>query len=73
MPEVHRRCSRIIARRRCAVPLQAPLRIPQTLTEVTGPAGCWERLMGEAAADLTRQHAGTPLGQRIIVQGRVSG
>lgn len=52
-------------------PLQAPLRVPQTLTEVTGPAGCWERLMGDAVADMTRQHAGTPLGQRIIVQGRV--
>jgi protocatechuate 3,4-dioxygenase beta subunit len=52
-------------------PGHAPLRIPQTLTEVTGPAGCWERLMGEAAADLTAQHAGTPLGQRILVQGQV--
>jgi protocatechuate 3,4-dioxygenase beta subunit len=52
-------------------PLQARVPIRQTLTEVTGPAGCWERLMGESVADLTRQQAGTPLGQRIIVQGRV--
>jgi protocatechuate 3,4-dioxygenase beta subunit len=52
-------------------PLQAPLPIVQTLTEVSGPAGCWERLMGAAVADLTHQHAGTPLGQRIIVQGHV--
>jgi protocatechuate 3,4-dioxygenase beta subunit len=52
-------------------PLHAPLRIPQTLTEITGPAGCWERLMGPAAADMTRQHSGAPLGQRIIVRGRV--
>jgi protocatechuate 3,4-dioxygenase, beta subunit len=52
-------------------PLQAPLPIAQTLTEVSGPAGCWERLMGAAVADLTRQRAGTPLGQRIIVQGHV--
>ena len=52
-------------------PLEAPLPITQTLTEVSGPAGCWGRLMGAAAADLTRQHAGTPLGQRIIVQGHV--
>lgn len=52
-------------------PVHAPLRIPQTVTEVTGPTGCWERLMGEAAADLTAQHAGTPIGQRIVVQGRV--
>ena len=47
------------------------VRIPQTLTEVTGPANCWERLMGPALADLTTQHAGAPLGQRIIISGRV--
>jgi protocatechuate 3,4-dioxygenase beta subunit len=47
------------------------VRIPQTLTETTGPADCWERLMGPALADLTTQHAGAPLGQRIIVSGRV--
>jgi protocatechuate 3,4-dioxygenase beta subunit len=52
-------------------PLQAPLPLSQTLTELTGPIDCWERLMGSALADLTRQHAGTPLGQRIIVQGHV--
>jgi protocatechuate 3,4-dioxygenase beta subunit len=51
---------------------RAPLvRIPQTLTEVTGPGGCWDRLMGPAAADLTTQHGAMPLGQRIIVTGRV--
>lgn len=54
-------------------PTQAPLRIPQTLTETTGPSGeaCWEKLMGPAAADLTKQHKGQPLGERIIVSGRV--
>jgi protocatechuate 3,4-dioxygenase beta subunit len=52
-------------------PLHAPLCVPQTLTEITGPADCWGRLMGEAATDMTRQHSGAPLGQRIIVQGRV--
>jgi protocatechuate 3,4-dioxygenase, beta subunit len=52
-------------------PVHAPLRIPQTLTEIAGPADCWERLMGPAIADLTRQHSGTPLGQRIVVRGRV--
>jgi len=52
-------------------PLQAPVRIPQTITEVTGPAGCWENLMGGALADLTTQHKGTPIGQRIVVSGRV--
>jgi protocatechuate 3,4-dioxygenase beta subunit len=52
-------------------PSQPPVRVPQTLTEVTGPAACWERLMGEALADLTAQHEGPPQGQRIIVSGRV--
>lgn len=50
----------------------APLvRAPVTLTEVTGPTGCWDRLMGPAAVDLTVQHEGMPQGQRIIVAGRV--
>ncbi|QUD89185.1 protocatechuate 3,4-dioxygenase subunit beta [Phenylobacterium montanum] len=51
-------------------PRQPLVRIPQTLTETTGPAD-WSRLMGGAMADLTKQHAGEPLGQRIIVSGRV--
>jgi protocatechuate 3,4-dioxygenase beta subunit len=52
-------------------PLLPPIRIPQTLTETTGPAGCWDALMGGALADLTMQHAGEPIGQRITVSGRV--
>lgn len=52
-------------------PLQPPLVIPQTLTETTGPGGCWDRLMGSSLADLTKQHEAEPLGQRIIVSGRV--
>ncbi|WOF43054.1 protocatechuate 3,4-dioxygenase subunit beta [Sphingopyxis indica] len=52
-------------------PSQPLVRIPQTLTEMTGPAGCWDRLMGSAMADLTAHHKGSPLGQRIIVSGRV--
>lgn len=51
-------------------PLEAPVRIPQTLTETTGPTQ-WTRLMGGTMADLTTQHRGAPLGQRIIVAGRV--
>lgn len=44
--------------------------IPQTLSELTGPVyGHSDVQPGEA--DLTRQHAGEPLGERIIVQGRV--
>jgi protocatechuate 3,4-dioxygenase beta subunit len=52
-------------------PSQPLVRIPQTLTEITGPAGCWDKLMGPTVADLTRQHKGQPHGQRIIVSGRV--
>ena len=51
-------------------PRQAPLLIPQTLTEVTGPS-YWSRLMGPAMADLTAQHKAEPQGQRIVVTGRV--
>jgi protocatechuate 3,4-dioxygenase beta subunit len=51
-------------------PSQPLVRIPQTLTETTGPND-WARLMGPAMADLTAQHAGVPQGQRIIVAGQV--
>lgn len=51
-------------------PSQPLVRIPQTLTETTGPND-WARLMGPAMADLTAQHAGAPQGQRIIVAGQV--
>jgi protocatechuate 3,4-dioxygenase beta subunit len=54
--------------------LRAPRRpltlLPQLLTEVTGPL-LGEGRLGELDHDLTRQHAGEPLGQRIIVHGRV--
>jgi protocatechuate 3,4-dioxygenase, alpha subunit len=44
--------------------------IPHTLSEITGPAYPYGRI--EATDnDLTVQHAGEPLGERIIVQGRV--
>jgi protocatechuate 3,4-dioxygenase beta subunit len=51
-------------------PKRPPFRLEQTLTEVTGPifAGGWA---GPDAADLTRGHQGPPLGERIIVTGRV--
>jgi protocatechuate 3,4-dioxygenase beta subunit len=52
-------------------PLKPLVRIPQTLTEVTGPGPAWERLLGPAMLDMTRQHKGEPIGQRIIVSGRV--
>jgi protocatechuate 3,4-dioxygenase beta subunit len=58
---------------RTRAPSQPLVRIPQTLTETTGPAGedVWAKLMGPAAADLTRQYAGAPLGERIVLSGRV--
>lgn len=52
-------------------PRQPLVRIPQTLTETTGPGRVWDRLMGPAMQDLTAQHKGEPIGQRIIVSGRV--
>ena len=52
-------------------PREPLVHIPQTLTETTGPGGCWDRLMGPAMADLTAQHAAMPQGQRIIVAGSV--
>ncbi|HKA68307.1 MAG TPA: protocatechuate 3,4-dioxygenase subunit beta [Actinomycetes bacterium] len=44
--------------------------LPHSLTEVTGPLLGADRV-GELDHDLTRQHAGEPLGERIIVHGRV--
>ena len=44
--------------------------IPHTLSELTGPVYPYGR-METGDNDLTRQHAGEPLGERIIVQGRV--
>jgi protocatechuate 3,4-dioxygenase, beta subunit len=54
-------------------PTQPLVPIPHTLTETTAPAGekIWEKLMGPAVTDLTRQHKGEPLGERIVVSGRV--
>jgi protocatechuate 3,4-dioxygenase beta subunit len=44
--------------------------LPQRLTEVTGPLFGEDRV-SELDHDLTRQHADAPLGQRIVVHGRV--
>jgi protocatechuate 3,4-dioxygenase beta subunit len=51
-------------------PGQPLVPLPQNLTEITGPA-FGDRPLAATDADLTRQHAGTPLGQRIIVHGQV--
>lgn len=46
--------------------------LPHTLTELTGPI-YGEGAVGPLDNDLTRQHAGEPLGERIIVAGRLLG
>jgi protocatechuate 3,4-dioxygenase beta subunit len=45
-------------------------RIDQTLSEVTGPTFTTD-WAGPSNADLTHQHKGEPIGERIIVAGRV--
>jgi len=57
--------TRLRAPRRPLVPL------PRGMTELTGPVLGEERVE-PGDADLTRQHAGEPLGERIIVFGRVT-
>jgi protocatechuate 3,4-dioxygenase beta subunit len=52
-------------------PSRPLVRIPQTLTEITGPGSVWSRLLGPEMIDMTRQHPGEAIGQRIIVSGRV--
>jgi len=44
--------------------------LPHTLSEITGPL-FGDSPLAENDNDLTRQHAGEPLGERIIVSGRV--
>ena len=51
-------------------PLQPLVLLPHRLTEITGPL-LWAERITPADADLTIQHAGEPLGQRITVNGRV--
>jgi protocatechuate 3,4-dioxygenase beta subunit len=54
--------------------LRAPKRplvsLPETLSELTGPV-YGEGDVGESDNDLTRQFAGEPLGERIVVTGRI--
>ena len=51
-------------------PSQPLVALPQSLTEVTGPVFGPDDLK-PTDSDLTRQHAGEPIGERIIVTGRV--
>ena len=51
-------------------PKQPLIILPHTMTEMSGPVYGHE-VLREFDNDLTRQHAGEPQGERIIVQGRV--
>lgn len=51
-------------------PRQPLVFLPHTLSEVTGPVYGHNQISA-TDSDLTRQHAGEPLGERIIVSGRV--
>lgn len=51
-------------------PKQARVRLPPGLDDLSGPA-FGPGAVGELDHDLTRQHEGEPLGERIIVTGRV--
>jgi protocatechuate 3,4-dioxygenase beta subunit len=57
-----------------ATVLRAPRKplivLPHTLSEITGPVYGHDDI-AETDSDLTRQHAGEPLGERVIVRGRV--
>jgi protocatechuate 3,4-dioxygenase beta subunit len=55
---------------RLRVPRRPLVPLPQRLSEVTGPL-LGEGRVGELDHDLTAQHAGEPLGERIVVAGRV--
>jgi len=57
---------------RLRAPKQPLVILPWTETELTGPA-FGESAVGASDADLTRQHEGEPVGQRIVVEGRVLG
>ena len=70
VPAASRHCStrRTIDVRRA--PAQPLIRLPQNFSDLTAPVYGYLPI-GETDNDLTRQHAGEPLGERIIVAGRV--
>jgi protocatechuate 3,4-dioxygenase beta subunit len=55
---------------RTRAPKRPLIPLPHTLSEVTGPLYGHEDV-GELDHDLTRQHGGEPLGERMILHGRV--
>ena len=57
---------------RLRAPKQPLVILPGTETELTGPA-YGESALAPSDADLTRQHAAEPQGQRIVLEGQVLG
>ena len=55
---------------RLRAPKKPLIILPRTLSDTTGPA-YGRGPIGEMDDDLTRQHEGEPLGERIVVTGRV--
>jgi protocatechuate 3,4-dioxygenase beta subunit len=55
---------------RTRAPKRPLVPLPHTLSEITGPVYGHEDV-GELDHDLTRQHDGEPLGERMILHGRV--
>ena len=51
-------------------PSQPLVYLPHTISEITGPTFGPE-IINAKACDLTNQHSGAPVGERIIVSGRV--
>ena len=51
-------------------PAKPLIQLPHTLSELTGPL-YGHNPIGETDNDLTRQHPGEPIGERIIVAGQV--
>jgi len=51
-------------------PTQPLIQLPHTLSEITGPSFSKE-VVPPKGFDLTRQHKGEPLGERIVVSGRL--
>jgi protocatechuate 3,4-dioxygenase beta subunit len=52
-------------------PREPLIYLPQTITEITGPQLGRERVAGDVDADLTVQHGGEPIGERITITGRL--
>ena len=66
-PPAHAPAYRATALRHPTRPL---IIVPQTLTELTGPVYGRDAI-GPLDHDLTRQHPGEPVGQRIVIEGQV--